>query len=311
MKPLLDSLPSLRAVTFDRLPTWNTLELIFSYPRIVSITFHPGVSFAHIDPYPAQKLPPTPVSLTSLSYGSTIWKEWEERQRRGRPRDLREVFSQAAKSLSALVPATHATVVHLALPMQSAPLLSMAELCWPHLREFVLTGRYVDFDQADSLPVFLSSLPHLQVLSVLIARDDIISRAPILGQNPSPSTVLSGLRSLEVAYPATDDSIFSINTTHLRRLSLRDWPRHYTKFAYQRSYTNYWASPILNSEETLAVLHRMDLPKLTSLELAYEVQELRSDDDLLAYIGHTFPGLTYLELHRYRADREASLDHVR
>ena len=49
---------------------------------------------------------------------------------------------------------------------------------------------------------------------------------------------------------------------------------------------------------------------LTSLELVYLADQAGSDDDLLEYVTHTYPRLTHLELHRYRANREEVVDHV-
>ncbi|RPD61781.1 hypothetical protein L227DRAFT_610231 [Lentinus tigrinus ALCF2SS1-6] len=186
----------------------------------------------------------------------------------------------------------------------------MATLSWPRLRSLSLSGHYLTSDQAESLPVLLSSLPHLQTLSLLIAREDSVSRAPVLGHHASPSTVLSGLHSLTLAYPDPEDSIFSVDTTALRHLSLRDWPRHYTYFTFENDYTSSWASPILSSDECLSILQRMDLPQITSLELVYEVQGPGSDDNLLSYVAHTLPKLSYFELHRYRANSRDPLDYM-
>ena len=52
------------------------------------------------------------------------------------------------------------------------------------------------------------------------------------------------------------------------------------------------------------------MPYLSSLELVYLADANGSDDDLLAYVTHTYPHLEHLELHRYRANREEVVDHV-
>ena len=306
-------MPSLSAVTFTRSSgiTWDVLETILSHPRIVSLIFEASVSFALVDPYPVDKCSQISISLTHLSIADgTVWKEfgWFGH---GELRSLNAVFSREAKCLDALIPATNATMHDLVLPMQSAPILSMANLSWNYLTRLSFFGRYMNSEKAEALPTLLSSLSSLQTLSLLVARDNSVSRAPILGHDPLSTTILSGLRSLTLAYPDPKDAIFSVDTTSLRHLSLRDWPRHYTKFTFEDNYTNYWASPILSSDECLSILQRLNPSQLTSLELVYEAQRSGSDDNLLRYLAHTFPTLSYLELHRYRANREEPFDYVR
>ena len=54
----------------------------------------------------------------------------------------------------------------------------------------------------------------------------------------------------------------------------------------------------------------MELPHLSSLELVYLVDEGCSDDDLLQYVAASYPDLSHLEIHRYRADRTEQVDYV-
>ncbi len=214
--------------------------------------------------------------------------------------------------LSDLVLTMNKTLTRLSLPMESAPILKMARVPWPKLRELTVDGVYWTPEQIHSLPVLLCALPRLEKLSVCISRGeaDEGGRPPILGQHTTPRTVLSGMRSLTVAYPNPDDDIFVIDTSYLSHLSICDWPRHYNTLAYQRRYSPPYCYPILSSSECLTILRRMDLPELSSLELVYLADHAGADDELLQYITGTFFELSRLELHRYRADRKEEVDYV-
>ena len=105
-------------------------------------------------------------------------------------------------------------------------------------------------------------------------------------------------------------AIFSVDTSHLSHLSLRDWPRYHQDHSHDWRLRSRWAQPILTSAECLSILKRMEMPQLTSLELVYLAKYAGSDDELLEYVTHTYPRLTHLELHRYRASRLDAVDHV-
>ncbi|RPD61771.1 hypothetical protein L226DRAFT_534044 [Lentinus tigrinus ALCF2SS1-7] len=310
---LLDILPSLREITVEESfgVAWNVLEIILARPRIMSVTFSVSANFRSVEAYPSDDLPSHAVHLTSLVYTPKMWREMAvSKPRMGvRPVDLNAVFAHEAKCLAGLVPKLRNTVIRLTLPFETAPLRLMAACNWPRLQELSLFGRYLNDDQAESLPVLLSSLMELRRLSIRVARHASLDRPFILGHRSASSTALSGLRSLTVAYPHPDDDLFSIDASHLQHLSLRDWPRYYAHLGFMDRNSPSWAHPLLSAAECLSVLQRMDLPQLTSLELAYLAFSAGSDDDLLDYVANSFPKLTTLELHRYRENREEHVDH--
>ena len=307
---MLDNLPNLTEMIFNYtfITPWEMLKICLAHPSITSITYSWAHVFAIYDPPSDEDITRTPIPLLKFAYLEPAWREqWDQRRRIPRPMDQ---FTREAKWLAALVPNMASTVEHLDLPLETAPLQRMAELSWPNLRTLIIRGRYISESQADALPAFLSTLPRLQKLSVFNFRRKPLVRPSILGRVAAPSTVLSGLRSLTVAYPDPDDDVFSVDSTHLLHLSLRDWPRYYHDHGYDRRVRSGWARPILTSTECLSILKRMDMPELTSLELVYLADQAGSDDDLLEYVTHTYPRLAHLELHRYRANREEVVDHV-
>ncbi|PIL27947.1 hypothetical protein GSI_09982 [Ganoderma sinense ZZ0214-1] len=92
---------------------------------------------------------------------------------------------------------------------------------------------------------------------------------------------------------------------HLTHLSLRDHPRVYHQLSYGYNVRDgpegrSWAAPLLSPDEALSLLQRMDLSRLTSLELVYIAPDADSDNALLSHIAQALPKLEHLELHRYR-----------
>ncbi|TFK81959.1 hypothetical protein K466DRAFT_666809 [Polyporus arcularius HHB13444] len=310
---LLDGLPSLNAITLEGRSgvAWSVLdEIIFARPSIASFTINSCVDFTEDA---SEELPnSSSSSITSLSYAPEMWRELENEipRRGGGPQDLDAVFSHEAKCLDALVSRVHGTLVQLTLPMETAPLLSMIALGLPKVQELSLFGRYLTDEQVESLPLLLSSLMELRKLSIQVMRSEPLDRPFILGHHSAPPTSLSGLRSLTVAYPHPDDDLFSIDTSHLNHLSLRDSPRYYAHLSDAgESWHGDWATPLLSAVECLSILKRMGSPPLTSLELAYLVPRASSDDDLLEYVVNSFPALATLEIHRYRQNRDERVDH--
>ncbi len=312
---LLDCFPSLVSVTFSNLPglSWAALRVCLSRPRISSISFSCMAGLDTTNAFPTEEVAKTTMTLSSFTYDTGLWRMmWHYKHLKlNRPRDYGTVIALEAQSLAALVLQMNYTLTHLSLSMESAPLLKMAEVSWPKLRELSIVGHYWGSEQDESLSVLLGALPCLEKLSIRICRGLIQERPPILGQHFTPHSVLSGMRSLIVAYPDPDDSIFTIDTSHLFHFSICDWPRHYNSLAYNHRYTAPGSYPILSSAECLSILRRMKLPELTSLELVYLADRAGADDDLLQYVAITFPALAHLELHRYRADRDEEVDHVR
>ena len=82
--------------------------------------------------------------------------------------------------LTGILLKTSDTVQSLSLPMESAPILAMAELSWPRLQDLPLHGRFLDALYASSLQYLLLSLPSLRSLSILAGRLWSVGRQPIL-----------------------------------------------------------------------------------------------------------------------------------
>lgn len=313
-KRLLEDLRSLTGITVNTSlhNPLAILELCLKCPRIRSLSIGPWTDFTLIESY-AMQISMISTQLAAFSCERQFWLEVDNTTSRFEaPRSLRKtVFPREAAFLSALLPRMCDTVSRLALPMQTSPILAMAELSWPKLRHLTIDGRYRGQAQVDSLPTLLSSLTQLATLSVRIRRRKAIGRAPILGIRDPPSTVLSGLRSLTIAYPDPDDDIFLIDTSILTHLSLRDCPRYYHEFGRSGSMIDHsWATPLLSAAETMHILQRMDMPRLSRLELVYLADTAGADDELLQYVALTFTELEELEIHRYRVDREEEVDYV-
>ena len=312
---LLKTFPALTAVTFDQAYHLSEafVAMCFTYPRIRSVTLDALTNIIPVEAHSTDESSPITVTLTSFSLIRPFWREQLGNDTVRSVATLRNVLdenlSRETAFLANVIPRINEGIRQLSLPMETAPVVSMAGMSWPQLQELSLHGRYRNTSQADSLPILLSSVPALRQLSVQICRMENINRAPILGRHECPSTVLTGLRSLTVAYPDPDDDIFAIDTTALCHFSLRDCPRYYHRLGYGSQWGQ-WTAPILSPAECLSILKRMDLRRLSSLELVYLAPKAGSDDELLQYVAETFPGLSHLEIHRYRANRREVVDYV-
>ena len=276
---LLDQFPSLHSLTLQhlkgRLP-WDILKACLVRSRLVSLTVDLGFSNLVVPLYPQDDIAATPVSLKTFTWTTTVWREWVNCQPSTRGRyilvDMRPKFDFERECITGLVLKMCDTVRSLSLPMESAPILAMAELSWPCLRDLALHGRFLDAAHVSSLQHLLLALPSLRNLSILAGRPwslGSLGRHPILPKpststspsllvcssltsaavspepcsssdiseerpkrETSPPPLLSELCSLTIALPDPDDGIFSLPMPHLRHLSLRDHPRVYHQLAY-------------------------------------------------------------------------------
>ncbi|KAI0706529.1 hypothetical protein C8Q76DRAFT_800944 [Earliella scabrosa] len=145
-------------------------------------------------------------------------------------------------------------------------------------------------------------MPELTTLTLELAQLNNIPRQA-LWSSPVTSTEFPcpKLQSLVVSYPHPDDELYGHLPSHLRKLSLKCWPRHYL---YLLSHDKWkhggmgWFSPILTSSEMLRILEQSSLPQLQELD----VECIADEDDaaLWRYIPSAFPRLHYLRIHRYR-----------
>ncbi|KAM5536451.1 hypothetical protein V8D89_009887 [Ganoderma adspersum] len=351
---LLDQFPLLSSVTLEhskgRLP-WVIFKACLVRSRLVSLTVDLGFYDLAVPVHPQDDIAATPISLQTFTWTTTVWREWVNCKPSYRVPyfhvDMRSKFDFERACITGLILKMCDTVKSLSLPMESAPILAMAEVSWPCLQDLSLHGRFLDVAHVSSLQHLLPVLPSLRNLCIMAGRPwslGSLGRHPILPKpptststssslleqlpltpatvsaepsssgiaqehserEPSPPPPLSELRSLTIAFPDPDDDLFSLPMHNLTHLSLRDHPRVYHRLAY--SYTvpdgpegRGWAAPLLSQDEALALLQRMDLSNLTSLELAYIAPVAGSDDALLSYIAQAFPKLEHLELHRYRS----------
>ena len=145
--------------TSSSLTPWNILKYCLLHPSITSIVYRNSRTFAIEEPPTGDELARTPIPLSNFAYVETAWREiWQQL------RGVRPVvqFTREAKWLAALVPNMAQTIQHLDIPMETAPIPRMAEISWPKLLTLTIRGRYLSEAQAESLPAFLSTLPHLQ-----------------------------------------------------------------------------------------------------------------------------------------------------
>ena len=372
---LFSYLPYLTSISLEelrgRIP-WAVLKACLVLPHLTSLSVHHGLYGLRVPLFPRDDVSATPISLKRFSYAITMWREkfnsYEYVNGGLSLKDMRQDYNFERECLSGIVSKLNATATSLALPIESAPILAMAELSWPHLRELALHGRFIDFEHAASLQHLLPSLSSLRKLSILAGRfprrplrypilpvssippsaslqrttslptPESLNTSPIHGlavssptgmrdhpalseRESSPISLLPELRSLEIAYPDPEDGIFSLSLPNLTPLSLRDQPRVYHRLTadglpiVDGPQDGSWPAPLPSYDECLSIFRRMDLTRLTSLELVYMAHQPGEDDDLLSYIVESLPSLEQLELHRYRGIksqmRRTRVDHVR
>ncbi|KAI0767512.1 hypothetical protein C8Q74DRAFT_1439605 [Fomes fomentarius] len=279
---LLKSFSGLTSIAFSEAHclAWVFLKKCFTHPRLRSLYIDGSVNIIPHKPRSPHSASLPPIDLIRFSVTPHFWREQlgngTIRSYAIIQENLRETFSCEEASLAFLVPRIHESVRLLALPVETAPVLSMAELSWPRLPDLSLHGRYRSRAQADSIPAFLSSISHLTRLSILVCRMENINRAPILGRHNSPLTVLSGLLSLTVAYPDPEDDIFS--------------------------------RTLLTSPSETALDTIISLGKVLNGDIGHRPS--CADDELLEYIVNAYPDLSHIEIHRYRANRREKVDYT-
>ena len=192
---LLDLLPLLRSVaikdTSGHIP-WGVWKACVSRPRIKFLSYDAGIRNLDIPPFPSDEVQCISIALQRFSYTTTMWREWFNvtkvaRNIGPRPIDMRPVFEFERECLSAVVLKMNETAVSLTLPLESTPVLAMAELSWPNLKELNLHGRLLDAVQVTHFERLLPSLPSLVRLSILAARTPEVGRPPFIPSSAPPS----------------------------------------------------------------------------------------------------------------------------
>ncbi|KAI0360539.1 hypothetical protein OH77DRAFT_1418494 [Trametes cingulata] len=193
----------------------------------------------------------------------------------------------------------------LSMLLDVAPLVTMASLKMPRLRELYLRGEWPTAGADTSVPLLaaISGMPRLRSLTFLRAVSDgnhreMYWRPRVLDRFPCGE-----LERLSIAYPEPTDELYAHLPTTLCSLALRCYPRHYLhQHRHDRRTVEDelgWASPILKSSEMHALLRRCRVPSLEELEIEYE--EDASDAMLLGSIAALFPNLRVLTILRYRS----------
>ncbi len=294
--------PRLCAITFQG--SWAgvpfaLIELCLRHPRIVSITFPEDSDWSSLKYYTAVPPPQDsyPNSLERLFYTSYPWKTTRARLT---DRDRLKEHTVEAGHLGPLVLGMHSTAESLSFPVDVAPLAHMVELSWPRLRDLTLTGRFSDASQVSYMSRLVGFMSCPRSLSIQVAQLADHPRPRVLQKHQLRSMGMHGLQSLTLAYPNPDDAIFTLAGPSLRRLSLRDWPRYYTRIQWAfHSELEGLAMPVLSSSECLRILARMSMPRLQHLELVYEADAM--EEELLLHVGSAYPCLESFELHQYRS----------
>ncbi|CDO74543.1 hypothetical protein BN946_scf184641.g9 [Trametes cinnabarina] len=274
--------------------SWHVLVGILSVPSLRSFRFK-----GHIW-HPDDKIPddldfaPT-TSLESFRYDiDALLHHLPSRDTTKEQEALSLVLGRLRDSLKQLI-----------LPAASAPFDTMMTWNWPSLREFSLRGERV----ATSLPLIemLFKTPRLQILSLILAEPADSSPPPIWPPGFAMTGQLPDIEQITVTHPHAEDELYAHLPATLRRLTLRCWPRYYKHRSILNEFMTDagvdWSSPILTSSEMLHILKRTQKPHLTHLELEYRADA--DDEKLWRHIGSSYPQLTVLRVHRYRASGEA------
>ncbi|KAI0648611.1 hypothetical protein C8Q79DRAFT_904089 [Trametes meyenii] len=316
VKKALNSMPSLRDINLF-MPTmypgnlweprdvpgvsWYLLAAILSTPHLRHITIrgtllHPADDL--LDDYALPKLAP----LTSFRY-----MDPEESQK---PR----TSDMETKALQRILDGLHADLERLTLRSDTAPLHAMRLWEWSCLRVLELRG---ERPQAPAFPLVevLGRMPHLRTLSLYFAEPQgspppppiwPADRRDVEDRHGRPAYVWRDLEELTVTHPNPDDEFYAHLPIVMKRLTLRCWPRYYKHNTlldkFKRMVGVNWVSPPLHEAWMLSVLRKSSMPNLTCLEVEYRAGG--GDDGVFRYIGHSFPHLEILRVHRYRAARE-------
>ena len=134
---LLDNFPNLTSIALigarGGIP-WAILRHCFSRPSIISLSFDPESQLSHEVSTPDNEESISPITLTHFSCNISLWRELAVGSHVVRT-DMRLRWDREATCLEAIVPHMNQTAIHLTLPLETAPLRSMASRPWPRLRE--------------------------------------------------------------------------------------------------------------------------------------------------------------------------------
>ncbi|KAI0314965.1 hypothetical protein OF83DRAFT_1134299 [Amylostereum chailletii] len=304
MRSLISVLPAmtnLSTVSFEDIPRgapWKILSAIASVPslRRVDILRSPW-EFNNTHDVDNSTVA-AQVPLEEFTFTSHDWRDficWEEDM------DVWDIGQEESRVLGLLLVRMCTSLQVLRLQSESAPYSRLITLSWTHLHELSLVGRFSLFNERFPIHSILVAMPNLRILHLKLSRVKGQEQQVVLPKHTDlgSHTIIPHLEDFTLTYPDTEDAIFDHIRPNLRRLSLRDWMRHYN-FLDSVINPGRWsmASPIPSSSSLLAILRRFSSPELEQLEIIYQTDG--DDMHLMQFIATAYPLLTKLEIHRYR-----------
>ena len=185
LRTLFDFLPNLRHLKFKTVLT--------GIPSTVWDICVERIASIDIDYYSRWKATKNPIlraplytprnACSQLALGSNSWRELHSQFYRF---NLSAEYAAESHHLTQLVCGMNNTAESLALPMETAPLVSMSQLSWPRIKNLSLQGRYPSDMQSTTLPAVLSRMPTLRSLRIQAAQRDTFLRPRIWEPSMAP-----------------------------------------------------------------------------------------------------------------------------
>ncbi|TBU38027.1 hypothetical protein BD309DRAFT_875230 [Dichomitus squalens] len=307
LRRALQSLPVLHSVTIRTWKrvvhglSWDTVKMISSLPHvrevsIIGLLLCPSMLSG--DDYRCDSFS----SLTSFHYEVPSHRFTSIGTRQTYP------FPSEEEALRLVLDRLHSSLEKLVLSSEPAPMLTMSEWQWPHLRELRLCGEWNPNPPVSYLSL-LAAMPNLRVLILELAlvTGELDHTHPLWPPGLDMFFPLPYLSRLSVSHPHAKDELYSRlpPSVHIK-LSLCCYPHKSEKawIGIQPIYTvQAYEYPLLTSTDLRGLLETCHLPCLTRLDIEYQADGLELD--LLHSIAVLFPRLSWLQVHRYRL-REVS-----
>ena len=220
-----------------------------------------------------------------------------------------------SEALSLILRTLHNSLEILVLPSEPAPLTEMFELEWPLLRELRLRGERWDIPDTPIVSL-LSCMPNLRVLVLELTHPEEMAEQAMWphGDTDTGPFPCPNLEQLTLANPLPHDELWTHLPHSIHTLSLcscppythRGWHMRPTPGPYRGSRYRF---PLLSSTELLSILTRCPTPHMRALEIEYGANH--AEWALLRYVASAYPGLTTLQIRRYRAEGEGDILLVR
>ncbi|TBU40290.1 hypothetical protein BD309DRAFT_927398 [Dichomitus squalens] len=280
---------------------WRALKAVLSLPQLTEISLS-GLLFSPLLP---DYLRTDDLVCPHLQHIKTFRYEvpsfrvssWGTRER--------YPFHSEEEMLCRVLERLRHSVEMLALSSEPAPIQKMAQWRWPKLpklRELKLAGERWAEPLTPVVSLF-ATMPHLRklVLELTLVRGQLSRAPPLWPRGYSGAFPWPNLTHLSLSHPHPEDELFANLPSALRSLSLCCHPHKWQKLFLDGSGAVHhrYKYVVLDSSKMLVILSRCQTPQLTHLELEYNADE--GENDLLRYLAASFPLLTSLQVHRYRA----------